>query len=172
MSSRRDVGHRARRSRLPIRCNAGPRHTGRPRSHRRLPWLFLCAAFVSLPACQDADWREYSNAGLEAYSRGDYAEAEQLLSAALEEAEKFGPADRRLARVLINLAGLYRTLGRYAEAEPVYERALAVTEQSFGPEHPTVAMVLENYALLLRLTGRTAGATEMEVRAKSIRVAS
>ena len=148
------------------------RPTVRPRSYRRIPWLFLCVAFVSLQACQDAGWREYSNAGLEAYSRGDYAEAEQLLSAALEEAEKFGPADRRLARVLINLAGLYRTLGRYAEAEPVYERALAVTEQSFGPEHPTVAMVLENYALLLRLTGRTAGATEMEVRAKSIRVAS
>ena len=146
------------------------RPTVRPRSYRRIPWLFLCVAFVSLQACQDAGWREYSNAGLEAYSRGDYAQAEKLLSAALEEAEKFGQADRRLARVLINLAGLYRTLGRYAEAEPVYERALAVTEQSFGPKHPTVAMVLENYALLLRITGRTADATEMEVRAKLIRV--
>ena len=98
-------------------------------------------------------------------------EAERLLSAA-DEAEGFGPGDRRLPRVLINLAGLYRTLGRYADAEPVYERALAVTEASLGPDDPTLAMVLENYALLLRTTGRTAAADELEVRAKAIRAAN
>ena len=136
------------------------------------PWrlsIVLCVACVSLQACQDAGWREYSNAGLEAYSRGDYGEAERLLSAAVAEAEGFGPEDRRLPRVLINLAGLYRTLGRYADAEAVYERALAVTEASLGPDDPILAMVLENYALLLRSTGRPAGADELEVRAKAIR---
>lgn len=140
--------------------------------HPRWLSIVLCAACVSLQACQDAGWREYSNAGLEAYSRGDYGEAERLLSAAVDEAERFGPEDRRLPRVLINLAGLYRTLGRYADAEPVYERALAVTEASLGPDDPTLAMVLENYALLLRSTGRTAAADELEVRAKAIRAAN
>lgn len=103
---------------------------------------------------------------------GRLCRGRKLLSAPVDEAERFGPEDRRLPRVLINLAGLYRTLGRYADAEPVYERALAVTEASLGPDDPTLAMVLENYALLLRSTGRTAAADELEVRAKAIRAAN
>ena len=148
------------------------RQTVRPRSGRPLLCIFLYAAFVSLQACQEMGWREYSRAGLEAYSRGDYAEAEKLLSAAVEEAETFGPADMRLVRVLVNLAGFYRTMGRHAEAEPLYDRALTMSEESLGPEHPTVAMVLENYAQLLRKTGREGVAAEMESRAKAIRAAS
>ena len=134
--------------------------------------IVLCVACVPLQACQNAGWREYSSAGLEAYSRGDYGEAERLLSAAVDEAERFGPENRLLPRVLINLAGLYRTLGRYADAEAVYERALAVAKASLGPNDPILAMVLENYALLLRSTGRTTAADELEVRAKAIRAAS
>ena len=144
----------------------------RPERPQPLLCILLCAAFVSLQACEEMGWREYSRAGLEAYSRGDYAEAEKLLSAAVEEAETFGPADMRLVRVLVNLAGFYRTMGRHAEAEPLYERALTMSEESLGPEHPTVAMVLENYAQLLRKIGREAEAAEMEARAKAIRAAT
>ena len=140
--------------------------------HPRRLSIVLCVACVSLPACQDAGWREYSDAGLEAYSRGEYGEAERLLSAAVDEAERFGPENRLLPRVLVNLAGLYRTLGRYADAEAVYDRALAVAEASVGPDDPMLAMVLENYALLLRSTGRVAAADELEARAKAIRAAS
>ena len=38
--------------------------------------------------------------------------------------------------VLNNLAELYRSQGRYAEAEPLYKRALAIEEKARGPEHP------------------------------------
>ena len=34
------------------------------------------------------------------------------------------------------LAGLYRAQGRYAEAEPLFKRALAVSEKALGPDHP------------------------------------
>ena len=37
---------------------------------------------------------------------------------------------------LNNLAGLYLSQGRYAEAEPLYKRALAITEKALGPDHP------------------------------------
>jgi hypothetical protein len=40
--------------------------------------------------------------------------------------------------------------GRYADAEPLYQRSLAIPEKALGPEHPNVATVLENYAFLLR----------------------
>jgi tetratricopeptide (TPR) repeat protein len=38
-----------------------------------------------------------------------------------------------------NLAALYYFQGRYAEAERVYQRALAIHEKALGPEHPEVA---------------------------------
>ncbi len=70
---------------------------------------------------------------------------------------------------LNDLALLYNSQGRYGEAEPLYQRSLAIDEKALGPEHPNVATALENYAALLRETGRDDGAAEMENRANAIR---
>ncbi len=70
---------------------------------------------------------------------------------------------------LNNLALLYDTQGQYAQAEPLYLRALAILEKALGPEHPNVATSLENYADLLRKTDRNAEAEELEDRARVIR---
>ncbi len=59
--------------------------------------------------------------------------------------------------------------GRYAEAEPLFTRSLAIFEKALGLEHPNVATGLENYAAQLRATGRTCEAERMEARAKAIR---
>ena len=64
---------------------------------------------------------------------------------------------------------LYYAHGKYAEAEPLYEQALAVWEKALGPDHPTVAQALENYAALLRETGHPRDAAIMAARAKVIR---
>ncbi len=77
-----------------------------------------------------------------------------------------------MAQSLNNLALLYQAQGRYAEAEPLYKRALAIMEKALGPEHPHVATSLENYAALLRDTGRGELATMVELRAKAIRAKS
>jgi tetratricopeptide (TPR) repeat protein len=74
-----------------------------------------------------------------------------------------------VATSLNNLAALYETQGRYAEAEPLYQRSLAIREKALGPEHPSVATSLENYATLLRKTEREDEAEEMEARAQAIR---
>ncbi|MCH7778425.1 MAG: tetratricopeptide repeat protein [Gemmatimonadetes bacterium] len=118
---------------------------------------------------QGAKWESYITAAQQAYQQADYAEAEKQLEAALKEAEAFGPDDVRLATSLNNLALLYADRGRYAESEPLHQRALAIRETVLGPEHPAVATSLENYADLLRKTGRVSEATEMEARAKTIR---
>ena len=91
------------------------------------------------------------------------------MTAALEEAKKFGEQDPRLATTLNNLAALYLGQGQYDEAEPLFRRALAIVEKAQGPEHPNVAISLENYAELLGNLGRDAEAKMMEARAKAIR---
>ena len=74
-----------------------------------------------------------------------------------------------MATSLNNLGLLYKTQGRYNEAEPFYKRSLAIREKALGPAHPNVAKGLENYAALLRKMNRDAEAKNMEARAKVIR---
>ena len=52
--------------------------------------------------------------------------------------EGAGPRPPRCRHRLNNLAVLYRDQGRYAEAEPLYKRALAIREKALGPDHPDV----------------------------------
>jgi tetratricopeptide (TPR) repeat protein len=55
---------------------------------------------------------------------------------------------------LNNLAFLYEKEGRYAEAEPLKKRALAIDEQALGPDNPTVAGMLLNVAEFYEVQGR------------------
>ena len=50
-----------------------------------------------------------------------------------------GPEHPDTALSLNNLAELYHTQGKYAEAEPLSKRALVIYEQALGPEHPDTA---------------------------------
>ena len=45
--------------------------------------------------------------------------------------------------------------GKLAEAEPLFQRALALGEKTLGPDHPTVATRLNNLAQLLQVRGST-----------------
>ena len=49
---------------------------------------------------------------------------------------------------------LYDNQGRYAEAEPLYKRALAIYEQELGPDYAEVAISLNNLAELYDHQGR------------------
>ena len=71
-----------------------------------------------------------------------------------------GPNAPEVAVTLNNLAGLYRAQGQYAQAEPLYQRALAIYEQAFGKNHPNLIGMMENYAALLRQMNRDASHVE------------
>ena len=62
------------------------------------------------------------------------------------------------ATSLNNLAVLYRAQGKYAEAEPLYQRALAIYEQQLGQDHPDTASSLNNLAGLYKAQGKYAEA--------------
>ena len=55
---------------------------------------------------------------------------------------------------LNNLAGLYKSQGRYEEAEPLYQRALAIREAVLGGEHLGTAASLNNLAVVYLAQGR------------------
>jgi len=66
------------------------------------------------------------------------------------------------------VAELYRTTGRYTEAESLMRRALAIDEKSLGPEHPSVARRLNSLASLLQAINRLAEAEPLYRRALAI----
>ncbi|MBK8338332.1 MAG: tetratricopeptide repeat protein [Sterolibacteriaceae bacterium] len=74
---------------------------------------------------------------------------------------------------LLNQLGLLLFVGaRYAEAEPLMRRALAIDQASFGDDHPKVATHLNNLAGLLQDTNRLAEAEPLMRRALAIDEAS
>ena len=54
-----------------------------------------------------------------------------------------------VATSLNNLAGLYYAQGKYAEAEPLYQRAIAILLATLGENHPNTQTVMMNYYLML-----------------------
>jgi tetratricopeptide (TPR) repeat protein len=76
----------------------------------------------------------------------------------------FGAAGR-----LLNQSGYYlRGRARYAEAEPLYQRALAICEKALGPDHPHTSISLNNLALLYKSQGRYVEAEPLYQRALAI----
>jgi tetratricopeptide (TPR) repeat protein len=68
----------------------------------------------------------------------------------------------------ITWALVYQTQGRYAEAEPLYERSLAIREKALGPEHPDVGGSLNNLATLRTRQGRSFEAQHLHQRTLAI----
>jgi CHAT domain-containing protein/Tfp pilus assembly protein PilF len=62
---------------------------------------------------------------------------------------------------LNNLAVLYARQARFDEAEPLYRRALEITEKVHGQEHPSVAISLNNLAAVCEQQGRLAEAVPL-----------
>ena len=63
---------------------------------------------------------------------------------------------------------LYTDEERYDEAEPLYIRALDITEKALGPEHPSTATFLNNLAGLYHSQGRYGEAEPLYIRALDI----
>src|SRR5256712_11563527 len=69
------------------------------------------------------------------------------------------------ARRLNQEATAIRSSGKFSEAVPLVQRALAIQEKILGPEHPDVAASLDNLAGLYRDQGKYAEAELLYRRA-------
>ncbi len=67
------------------------------------------------------------------------------------------------------MAEIYRETARYADAEPLFKRSLAIWEKALGPEHRDVAISLNNLATLYVNQGRYADAEPLYKRALAIK---
>jgi tetratricopeptide (TPR) repeat protein len=99
-----------------------------------------------------------------------YSEAAALYEEAVRVRESDQASDPRvLAQGLTNLATCYAAQGNYAQAEPLYRRALVIFEQAGWSEKPETLSTLELYALLLRKAGRDDESRAISEKAANIR---
>ena len=66
------------------------------------------------------------------------------------------------------LLHLYQAQGRYADAELLCKRSLAIREKAFGPDHPNVAEFAGHIAGLYQAKGRYADAEPLYKRSLAI----
>jgi len=55
---------------------------------------------------------------------------------------------RAVALALNNLAVLYHKKGKYAQAEPLYKRALGIWENKLGYNHPKLKTIVKSIEIL------------------------
>jgi tetratricopeptide (TPR) repeat protein len=91
-------------------------------------------------------------------------EMERRLLAAVGRAESAEP--------LLELAALYRSQGRYAEAEPLFRRALGIQERALGPAQIELAPTLAQLASLCGLRGDHGAAETLYRRVLTIQEAT
>lgn len=97
---------------------------------------------------QEVLWQTWHTGGLHALQEGRLADAERLLVAALEQAEKFGTDDLRVADAANDLAVVYAKTGKAVEAELLFQRALSIGERGLGPNNPEVGATIQNLGIL------------------------
>ena len=85
---------------------------------------------------------EYS-AGQTAFAAANYKEAEKQLRGALRSSRQFAANDPRVLNTLKDLSQVYRAQSKYADAEPLMERYLALRERSLGKFHSDLAKDIE-----------------------------
>jgi tetratricopeptide (TPR) repeat protein len=96
-------------------------------------WLALVAStgFAAPSLAQKSETAALKSAITEPSRAGKYSEATPLAQRLLTNREQaFGPSDRDVAATLNNLAALYQSQERYADAEPLFKRSLRSLEET------------------------------------------
>jgi CHAT domain-containing protein/tetratricopeptide (TPR) repeat protein len=131
--------------------------------------LFLVIATAPAAAQQVGDLNAILRRFNELNDAGNYPAA--LVEAQKLEAEvkaRFGVNHPNYTVTLNNLALVYWEQGRYADAEGLYKRALAIREKALGASHPDVAQALNNLAVVYAKQAKYADAEGLYKRALAI----
>ena len=143
------------------------------RQHFRIARLLRQAgakAEAAKPLATQSDiiWEKLVEAAGQSLRQGKYAHAEQQLTDALVLAEKLSIYDPRLVASLNKLAQLYYAQGKFKQAEPLYRRALEISEVILGPDHPDLVTNLSNLAAVYDAQGKHSLAASFHKRALAI----
>jgi CHAT domain-containing protein len=136
---------------------------------RRLTAALLLSAACLTPATEaraDAEVLRLYQETNAAFRRGDYRLAEITARAAVDRAtEVLGEHHPDTLTCLNNYALVLNTLGRPAEAEPLFKRILDIRNIIQGERHSHTLISLNNFALVLVTLGRAAEAEPLYERA-------
>jgi tetratricopeptide (TPR) repeat protein len=114
--------------------------------------LLLVTSSVALSSPLQAEeqtpFERHLAAGLRAERAGRYAEAQKQFSAAIAEARKAGPGDRRLGIAISNLSFLYSQMGEKDKSLALMKEALTADERALGPTDARVVNELGNLAVM------------------------
>ncbi|MDM8559546.1 tetratricopeptide repeat protein [Candidatus Parabeggiatoa sp. HSG14] len=105
---------------------------------------------------------------IEAYHQGKYPQAIEPGKRALKIHQQVLGDHPDTATSLNNLAALYRSMGDYARAEPLYQQALAIMKTVLGENHPYTATSLNNLAVMYYSMGDYARAEPLYQQASEI----
>jgi len=111
-------------------------------------------------------WGQLNEQVVELYNQGKFNAAIHIAEQALILAQSLHPGDHpHVAASLTNLATLYRSEARYAEAERLSLQALEMSKRLFNGDHPDVAQSLNNLATLYYSQGRNEKAEPLYLQA-------
>jgi tetratricopeptide (TPR) repeat protein len=65
----------------------------------------------------------------------------------------YGESSSRVALTYTTFSLIYQEIGRYADAELVLQKAMAIQKKIFGTKHPEYAMSLMNLAMVKTMQG-------------------
>jgi serine/threonine protein kinase/class 3 adenylate cyclase len=100
---------------------------------------------------------------------GDWAGSEQFFQQAIAKHESLQPINPYIVLPLVGLADLYTDFDRFAEAEKLLRRALAIEEASLPADHPYLASCLFELAQNVSQLDRLAEAEGFLERSLAIR---
>lgn len=130
--------------------------------------VLLASASSQSALAQKTDLAAESGRIIALSRAGKYREALPLAQAMVARLEATSNK-RDLAAALTNLGQALASLGRDAESEPVYKRAVALYETALGLDSVEIAPALNNLAALYQRQQRYAEAEPLFVRALAIR---
>ena len=133
--------------------------------------IVLALSLGGADLCRSGDDVPTLSAQIDQFRKeGRFQEGIPVAARLVEVSEKtFGPEHPRTAVSLTTLANFYRTTGRFAEAEPLLRRALAIQEKApQGPNRPAVAQNLTLLGMICNATGRYVEAEPLLRRALDI----
>ncbi len=108
---------------------------------------------ASNPDVDKVTWMDNQMVAL--YYQGQSTQALALAIQTLKLSEDtLGPEHPMTTTCLNDLGWIYKHLGRYTNAEPVFKRCLEIRERILGPEHPYTAISLHNLADLFMQMGK------------------
>ena len=117
-------------------------------SLHRLSALLLTLTSMQVGLAQTSAWEAKNQAGEKAFQEGKLADADGLFTAALKDAQRFGPKDLRLAPILNNMALVAFVRNNLVGAQENFEQAISVIEAARGPEDPLLLPILDNLTRL------------------------